>query len=257
MSVVKKIFVMLSMCALLVATFVFGTDIDNRACAAPDRILRVGVNVGYIPFSFQTDKQSEIQGFDVDLIKAVAEKMNYKVEFYDYIFDDLIPALNKNEIDVIVSTMTINDKRKAEISFSEPYFSSGLAIAVSGNSKINSLSALEGKVIFVGNGTTSEDIAKTIKDAKILKFEYLADKISIIEYWTDAALITDLPFIRYFSSSGKNTVGLKIIGKNLTHEEYGIGIRKEDTKLRQEINTALRNLKNSGEYDKIYDKWFK
>ena len=252
MSVVRKILVL--MCAFLTAAFVFGGNIDNKVCAAPAKVLKVGINIGYVPFEFKTDNKSELQGFDVDLIKAVASKMNCKVEFYDYVFDDLISALNNKEVDVIISSMTVTDERKAQISFSEPYFSSGLAIVIGSNSRINSLSGLEGKTIFVEKGTTGADIAKTVKNANVLEFDSLSDKFSIIKHWNGAALITDRPVIEY---ALKNVDGLKIIGKNLTHEEYGIGLRKADTKLQQEINAALKSLKTSGEYDKIYNKWFK
>ena len=257
MTVVRKIFTIVSMCALLTAAFVFGGSIDNKACAAPAKVLKVGTNVGYVPFEFKTDSKSELQGFDIDLIKAVAEKMNYRVEFYDYVFDDLIDALNKKEVDVIISSMTITDERKAQISFSEPYFSSGLAIVASADSRINSLADLEGKTIFVEKGTTGADIAKNVKGANVLEFGTLSDKFSIIKHWTSAALITDRPVIEYVLSSDKSIDGLKVIGKNLTHEEYGIGLRKADKKLQQELNAALKALKTGGEYDKIYDKWFK
>ena len=255
MSVARKIFVL--MCAFLTAAFVFGGSIDNQANAAPAKVLKVGTNTGFVPFEFKTDTNSEPQGFDIDLIKAIAEKMNYKVEIYDYDFDDLINELNKKEVDVIIAAITVTDERKAQISFSEPYFSSGLAIVASANSKINSLANLEGKTILVEKGTTGAEIAKTVKGANVLEFDSLSDKFSIIKHWNASALITDRPVIEYLLSSDKNIDGLKIVGKNLTHEEYGIGLRKADTKLQQEINAALKALKTSGEYDKIYDKWFK
>ena len=256
MNIVKKIFAVVSLFAFLTAAFVFGGNIDNKVFAA-NKVLKVGVNIGYVPFEFKTDNRTELQGFDIDLIKAVAEKMNCRVEFSDYVFDDLITALNKNEVDVIISAITITGERKAQISFSEPYFNSGLARAANSNSKINSLSDLEGKTIFVEKGTTGADIAKKVKNANVLEFDNLMDKFLIINYWNDSALITDRPVIEYVLSSDKNINSVKIVGKNLTDEEYGIGIRKSDTKLQQEINNALKNLKNSGEYNKIYNKWFK
>ena len=246
-----------SMCAFLTAALVFGGNVDNKVCAAPAKVLKVGTNTGFVPCEFKTDGKSDPQGFDIDLIKAIAEKMNYRVEIYDYDFDDLIDRLNKKEVDVIIAAITVTDERKAQISFSDPYFSSGLAIVASANSRINSLADLKGKTVLVEKGTTGADVAKSVAGANVLEFDTLNDKFSIIKHWTDSALITDRPVIEYFLSSDKNIAGLKILSKNLTHEEYGIGMRKADTKLQQEINAALKSLKNSGEYDKIHNKWFK
>lgn len=252
MNIMKKFLIFVSVFAFLTAIFIFGENFDKKVFAA-SKTLKVGTNVGYVPFIFK--KNNELVGFEVDLIKAIAEKMNCEIKFYDYVFDDLISVLNRNEVDLIISSITINDERKSQISFSDSYFKSGLSIV--SNKKINSLSDLNGKNILVGRGTTGEKIAKNVQGANVLEFEILIDKFSIVKYWNDSALITDRPAIEYILKNDKSLDGLKIFEKNLTTEDYGIGVRKSDTKLQKEINAALKNLKNSGEYQKIYDKWFK
>ena len=91
--------------------------------------LVVGTASGYYPFEM-VDKKNELVGFDVDVAKAIAKEMGVQVEFQNYAFSGLVPALQANKIDVVIAGMTITDKRKEVVDFSDTYFVSGQALLV-------------------------------------------------------------------------------------------------------------------------------
>lgn len=114
---------------------------------AEKKVLRVGTNADFAPFEFQDENGStEYQGFDMDLIRAVAKEMGYTAEIQNVNFDGLIPAMESGNIDIIVSGMTINEERKNQVEFSDPYYISGLTIVVpKDNTDINGFADLKGK----------------------------------------------------------------------------------------------------------------
>ena len=262
MSFAKRILAIISMFMMLASAF--GCGSSQSISEKPLKILHVGTNMDFMPFEFKTEENPEVQGFDIDLMKALAAKMNYRVEFSDYLFEQLIPALNGKEVDVIISAITINDERKMKVSFSEPYFKSGLAIVVAEDSDIKSVADLEGKKICARRSTTGAIAAKGIKNSQVLEFDTLNESFAMVKDGGAVAFINDRPVIEYLFLTGQKNIfplvksvdGLKIFDENLTQEEYGVAVRTDDKELLQKIDAALQELKQSGEYQKIYDKWF-
>ena len=109
------------------------------------KVLRVGSAIDFAPFEFQDEGQKDYQGFDMDLIRAIAKEMGSEAEIQNIGFDGLIPALQAKNIDVIISGMTINDERKQKVNFSDPYYQSGLTMIVrSDEQAIKSFKDLKG-----------------------------------------------------------------------------------------------------------------
>lgn len=254
----KKVVALVVLGAFLLSLGLVGCGQQSgKPAAAPEKkVLKAGSDTAYAPFEFQDEKSKEYVGFDVDLIKAIAKQMGAEVEIQSMNFDGLIPALEAGNIDLAVSAMTITDERAQKVNFSKPYYKSGLTIVVKSNDDvIKSFKDLEGKRIAVQIGTTGADEAKKIKDAKIREFNTAPEAFMELKAGGVDAVINDKPVNDYYikEAGGKDA---KQVGDPLTAEDYGIATAKKNTELGDKINKALDEVKKSGEFDKIYEKWF-
>lgn len=120
----------------------------------------VGTGATYRPFEYEAPNK-EIVGFDIDLMKAIAKAQGFDVEFVNTTWSTIFPALNNGDRDIIMSGITITDKRKEAVDFSEPYFLAHQLILTSSNLQIKSLKDLEGKLIAVVNASAGDVAART------------------------------------------------------------------------------------------------
>jgi polar amino acid transport system substrate-binding protein len=227
-------------------------------------VLTVGSDTSFPPFESMNGATAE--GFDVDLANALAAEMgSMTVDFQTQQFDTLIPQLKAGgKFDVIMSAMTITDKRKQEISFSSPYIDSNQSIAVvkgkfpklDGNNTAAINTAFTGKVIGVQSGTTGESWAKeNLKGAKqITPFPDTLAAFSALNAGKVDAVVNDLPVSAYLVKT--SYTGDEIVAEIPTGEQYGIGIASTNTELKTAIDAALAKLKANGKYNEIYMKWF-
>jgi glutamine transport system substrate-binding protein len=250
----KKISVIMS---VLVAVVLLAAGCGGKKDAAGDqtKALLVGTEPTFAPFEFQEKDSKEFTGFDMDLIRAIGKKMGMKVEIKNMGFDALIPALNSGNINVIASGMSITDARKKAVTFSDPYYTSGLTIVVTkDNSSIKGLKDLEGKKIAVQIGTTGAEKAGKVPGAQVKSFNTNAEVFLELNNKNVDAVIIDQPVAAYFlNKEGKNKD--KLVGDTMDAEPYGFAVKK-GSPLAEKINKALTDLKKDGEYDKIYQKWF-
>ena len=223
---------------------------------ANSNTLKVGSTIDFAPFEFQDEKQSEYQGFDMDLIRAIGKEMGKEVQISNIGFDGLIPALQAKNIDVVISGMTITDERKENVLFSDPYYQSGLQIVVrSDDNSINSFADLKGKSLAVQIGTSSSNEAKKIENATVKELNTPADCFIELQNKGADAVINDRPVNDYAIKEGGIT-GLKALPERLTAEDYGIAMAKDNVELQKQVNDALKKIRDNGEYDKIFEKWF-
>ncbi len=218
------------------------------------KTLRVGTDATFPPFEL-TDKQGVIQGFDIDLVRAIAEKAGIKkVEFTQITFDGLIPGLQANQFDMVASAMYITDAREKVVNFSDTYFPGGLTMMVKPGSNIKELKDLDGKKVSVQVGTKSVDWLKAnAPKAELMLVKTNAEMFQAVVNGQAAACVTGLPAARYYVSKQGN---LKVTGPELTQENYGFAFRKTDPELLGAWNKALAAVKQDGTYKKIEDKWF-
>ncbi len=244
--------------SLVVMSTVLGCSGEKKETAASSKEeLIVATEPSFAPFEFPDEKSKEFTGFDMDLIRAVAKEMGYKkCTIKNMGFDALIPALTAGNIDVAIAGMTITDARKEKVNFSQPYYKSGLALAVAKDNKdINSIDDLKVKNMAVQLGTTGASRAEKITGVKISTFNTSDLACMELKNKNVDAVISDLPVLQYFLQKGGSSYA-KIVGKPLTDEAYGIAVAKKNTKLVKEIDAALDSLKKKGEYQKLYTKWF-
>ncbi|TEB06020.1 Glutamine-binding periplasmic protein precursor [Pelotomaculum schinkii] len=217
----------------------------------------VGSDATYPPFEYQ-DEAGRYVGFDLELMSAIAKVSDLEIDFRDMPFDQLITALVSGQLDAVVSGLSITEQRKTAMYFTEPYFQSGLVIAVRpDNSSINSLQDLKGKSVGVMPGTIAQEYANTVPGAKVITFSssdntYEQDLIEL-EKGSVEAVISSYPVVANFINQGNN---LMIVGEKFAVEDYGIAVNKNNPELLEKINSGLQAIKANGQYDLIYKKWF-
>lgn len=222
------------------------TDVKSK------KELRVGLDPGFIPFEMKTPK-GEMIGFDVDMIRAFAETLGAKATFVDTRWEGIIPALVAKKFDMIVSGMTITEERKRTLLFSEPYYRAGLLALVSAKHKesIKSQADLNrvGLNIAVKVGTTADQFAvKNYPKAVVRKLDSESDCANAVSLGKVDVFIYDKPYLELFAS--KNSAKVFLLKENLTVEDFGVAVRKNDKNLIESFNTFLKNWRASGAYDR-------
>lgn len=227
---------------------------SNGASSSGGKILKVATDPTFAPFEFQgTD--GKVQGFDIDLINAIAKSAGFQIQFQNMPFDGMIPALQAKTIDAGVAGVTITAERTKTIGFSKPYIRAGLAIAVRNNTNdITKFNDLKNKKLAVQIGTTGADEAKKVSGAKISTFKTPSLALQELINGNVDAVINDAPVTLYAINSG-GLKGAKIVGDLLTEEYYGIPTPKGSPNL-EAINKGLDSVIKDGTYAQIYKKWF-
>ena len=164
--------------------------------------------------------------------------------------------MNAGNIDVAIAGMSITEERKAAITFSDPYYTSGLIVMVDkNNNDIKSIEDLKGKRIACQIGTTGEMKSRSIEGATITAFNTNTEASMELKNKGVDAVINDSPVVGYYLAQGGNATA-KTVGEVMEAEQYGIAVKKGNDKLVGEINKAMAELKKNGEFDKIYKTWF-
>ena len=141
-----------------------------------DGVLLVGTDSSFAPFEFLAEDGKNFTGFDMDLIRAIGKELGYKVVVQNMGFDATVPALRTGIVDAVIAGMTINEKRKKFVDFSDPYYTSGLIIMVpSSDTTTKSIKDLEGKKIGAQVGTTGMFRAEKVPSAKVVTFANAAE----------------------------------------------------------------------------------
>ncbi|MDY4921158.1 MAG: basic amino acid ABC transporter substrate-binding protein [Phascolarctobacterium sp.] len=252
----KKVLVFLMMAIMACSMMLAGCGgATEEKKAEPAKVLRAGTEPAFAPFEFPKEGSKELTGFDIELIQAIGKQMGMKVEIAGMGFDALIPALNAGNIDCAIAGMTITDERKKVVTFSDPYYTSGLIVMVKkDNTAVKSINDLKGKRIACQIGTTGEMKARTVEGAKVTTFNTQDEAALELKNGGVDAVIGDLPVVEYYLAKGGSQFAMTV-GEKMEAEQYGIAFKK-DSKLAADVNKAMAELQKNGEFDKIYKKWF-
>jgi len=239
-----------------------GGDGDSSAKGTIEQIkergkLIAGVKYDTKLFGLKDPASGAVEGFDVDIAKALAKQIlgdETKVELKEVTSKTRIPMLQNGDIDIIIATMTITDERKEQVDFSDVYFEAGQSLLVKNDSSITGLDSLgKGvKVLAVKGSTSAQNIREKAPDAEVLEYDNYQDAFTALKAGKGDALTTDNIILIGMQQSDNN---YKLVGGNFTSEPYGMAIRKGDSAFVEEVNTLLKNLKDSGEYDALHEKW--
>jgi len=218
--------------------------------------LTVGTDTNFPPFEFKDPETGKHTGFDVELWDAIAKEIGLEYKLQPMAFKGIVPGLQSAQLDAGIAGMSITEKRREVIDFSNGYYDSGLLLLDSADDdSINGLKSLDGKVVATKQGTTSVEFLKENATPKEVKL-FPNDNAMFMELLTGGvdAVMFDKPVIESFvSKRGKGKV--KIVGDLYAGQPYGIGFPK-GSELVGKVNAALETLKSNGVYNELYKKWF-
>jgi ABC-type amino acid transport substrate-binding protein len=216
--------------------------------------ITIGVKYDVPPFGFNNPQTNQVEGFDVDLGKAVAERLGVEPKFIEAISDNRIPFLQDGTADLILSTMTINEERVGQIDFSDPYFiAKGRILVTEDNTEITGVDSLAGKSVCTALGSTYEATLKQqAPDAKLKLVDSYSECLESIQNGSVDAVSTDDVILTGMIIQDDS---LKMVGDELTQEPYGAGIKKGNTELVDFVNETFDELNSSGRYDELFQKW--
>lgn len=234
---------------------------DNSAATkemvlVEDGKLTVIGSLDFPPFENLAEGGSEAEGFEVDLVKAMANQMGLAVDFQHQKFDSIIPMISAGgKADVGVSGFTVTEDRKKEIDFTDVVIDSNQGIVVNPGSGYTSVNDLSGKTIATQSGTTGYDWAvENIPGANVVPYDEMTAVFSALQSNQADAIVADLPVVQYYVTNAYPN--MSIIEEIPTGEQYAFVVSKDNPKLTQELNAALAQIKANGTYDEIYKKWF-
>lgn len=220
--------------------------------------LIVGMEVEFFPFEYANEKGEPV-GFDVDIARLAAKELGVEIEIKDMEFNGLIPALQGGKVDMIISGMTRTLTRAKTVSFTEPYFETGLCLLLSKKKApdINDVKELnnEGRVIAVKLGTTGDIIAtQMLAKAQINRYkDETACVREVVTGRADAFIYDQLSISKH---NRENPDSTRAILKPFTYEPFAIALRKGDFDFLNWLNMYIETIKRDGRYDELYKKYF-
>lgn len=255
----KKIFA-LCMMLVLAVTALAGCG-SNSAQKEEAKKIVVGLDDSFPPMGFK-DEKNEIVGFDIDLAKEVAKRLGREVEFKAIDWNSKEAELKSGRVDILWNGLDITDKRKENMLFSEPYMDNRQIVFVAKNGKVSVAGEadLAGKTIGTQSGGTTEEYFENKPELKasMKEVKYYPDYINAfmdLENGRLDAVVGDEIIGRYYISKHPDEIQAidTVIG---TVSQFGIAFRKDDQKLRDEVQKVFDEMKDDGTVAKISEKWF-
>ena len=219
--------------------------------------LIVGLDIGSNLLSFRDPITGIISGFDVDIAGEVARDIfgtPSQVEYRILSSADRIAALQNNQVDIVVKTMTITCERRKLVNFSTEYLSANQRILAPRDSTISQASDLSGRRVCAVKGTTSLQRIQEIDPAPVIvQVTTWADCLVALQQRQVEAVSTDDPILAGLVAQDPY---LRIVGSSMAQEPYGIGINLQNTGLVRFVNGTLERIRRDGTWNTLYRKWF-
>ncbi len=233
---------------------------ENTSSLDKDTLI-VGLDDTFAPMGFK-DENGELTGFDVELAKELGKQLNKDIKFQAIDWSMKETELNAGNIDFIWNGYTITDDRQELVEFSTPYAKNRQVIVTLATSNIKSKNDLGGKLVGAQNESSAivamekeADLYSSFDGSKAITFEDNNQALMDLEAGRIDAVVADEVLIRYYISLKDPNI-FNVLEENFGDEEYGVGIKKGDTKTVEAVNKALDEMRANGTMEAISQKWF-
>lgn len=242
--------------ALVMAVSCFAGCGNKNTLTVEEGKLTMVTNASFPPYEYK--EGDEIVGIDAEVAALIADKLGMELEIVDVDFDSIIPGVQTGKYDMGMAGMTVTDERKEKVEFSDSYANGVQVVIVNENSDIKTIDDLDGKKIGTQQGTTGYIYASDTPEnggygeENVVGYENGAVAVEALKGGkVDCVIIDNEPAKAYVEANK----GLKILDTEFTNEDYAICFAKENTELKNKVNEALNELKESGELQKVVDKY--
>ena len=224
--------------------------------ATPKLKVTVAMDATWPPFESVDEATKEFVGYDVDLMKAIAEAAGFEVAFINVPWDPLLAGLATGQYEAACSAMTITEERAKQFDFSNPYYRAGQLIAVAINNVVIMKPAdLAGKTAGAQLGTTGELEIDKIAGAKKKNYDDIGQAFLDLMNGQIDAVVADNPLVQGYVA--KNAGKIKAVGEPFTDEAYGIAVKKNAPEILAAINAGLKIVQEKGIDKQLEVKWIK
>ena len=219
-----------------------------------DGTLSVGSDIPFPPFEF--GKPPDYEGFDIDLVNAIAGDLGLETEIQDTSFDTIFIDVSQNKFDLAASASTITPEREQVVDFSDPYYEAEQALLVPEGSDISTVEDLAGLTVGAQDGTTGEAFANDETNADSVRgFPNGPAAIAALRNGQVEATIIDQPVAQDAIDKGQG--GFELATTIPTGELYGLAMSQTTPALLAAVNESLASMKTDGRLNELYQKWFK
>ena len=233
-----------------VAEFPAGSTMAELQAAGE---ITIGVKFDVPPFGFKNPQTDEVEGFDVDLGRAIADALGVEPNFIEAISDNRIPFLQDGTADLILSTITITTDRDAEIDSSIPYYIAEGRVLVPDDSDITGVDDLAGKTVCTATGSTyEENLAQNAPKAELRLVDSYSECLELVQTGAVDAVSTDDVILTGMIIQDDS---LKLAGEGYTVEPYGAGIAEGDTEFKVFVDDVISDFNSDGRWASTYETW--
>ncbi len=226
------------------------------ACGRKQAEVVVATDATWPPFEMVNEQTKLVEGFDVDLMSAIAAEEGLELRWKNVGFDSLLTGMATGQYDAAISVITITDERKKSMLFTAPYYDAGQLIATRAESTdISSPASLAGKTAGAQLGTTGASEVEKIGGAKLKAYDDVAQAFMDLMNGQLDAVVADSPLVHGFVA--KNPGKLKEVGVPFTTEHYGIAVKRGGEQLLTRVNSGLQKCKDKGIIAQLEQKWIK
>ena len=256
----KRVFIVL-LCTVLAASALAGCGSSSGLLSGS--VLKVGMEIGYPPFEMYDDSGNPI-GLDIDMANAIGEIMGVKVEFEDTLFDGILDGLKTNRYDCVISAVTITGDRAQQVDFTQSYIENWQCIIVrKGGAPVTSVAGLNGLNVGYQEGTTSKEYIEELIASGTIScsqnpFDKIMNAFDDLKLGRLDAVLADSTVADGYLARDPGAFEMTWIQSSdpgAEAETFGIAVKKGNKQLLDALNSAMKQLEDSGKLDEFRRNW--